>query len=1049
MKKGLDKLKIIIAIFVTILLAGTGCIALAQLPDSRPLTIEKPIDRELKGDEFHSYSLSLQAGQFLNVVVEQNGIDVVVALFDPKNQKIVEVDSPNGTQGSEPISIIIATTGTYRLEVRSLEKTAAPGHYEAKIKELRTATEKDKTTLAAQLLFAEGEQLRLKGTSQSLRDAVKKYEATLPFYHLNGDKLSEAIALNNIGVSYRDLGERQKALDYYALALPIAAALGSKANEATTLNNIGLVYGELGENQKALEYYARALVDLRAVKDVDGEANTLNGIGTICWNLGELQKAIEYLTQALPLRRAAGNQGGEADTLNNIGLIYYDLGVNQKALDYYDQALSLYRAIGDQAGEATTLTNAGLIYHDLGQRQKALEYYNLALPLRRAVGNKSREADTLNSIGGVYRDMGEKQKALEFFSQALPIYRSGGNKDREAIALNNIGLIYSDLGQRQKALDYFVQSMPLRRLSGTRRGEATTLNSLAYDWNLAGNARFAAFYGKLSVNNYQVLRSNVQGLDKNLQKTFLKSIEKPYRSLANALIVQKRYGEAQQILNLFKDQQFFDFRSDKPLDLLVMTPREASLTANFNQKIESVVAIIRESDDLIHNIGERQPTIDEAAKLKVLNGKLISANEDYRAFLKKAEMEFAAPLDERDKVSEVADLGTMQAALRETSRSTGQKTVAVYTLVGDDGFRTLLVTADSITSAAYAIKGKDLNTKALEFWKLLRTPKYDPKYAAKELYDIVFEPLIDKLPKDTKTILWSLDGNLRYVPMATLFDGKQYLIERYQNVVFTRANKEQMMREVDNGRIGTGMGSSEAHKVVLGANSFNASALPSVKTELGRIFRQDSRGVLKGDVLLDERFTKVAMLDALKTRKPLVHIASHFRFVAGDEANSFLLLGDGTPFTLDEMKNQKDLFGGVELLVLSACQTAAQRPDANGREVDGFAELAQRLGAGAVMASLWEVSDNSTAELMTRFYQDYTKTGENKAAAIRKAQLALLKGEYGTFSTENRQLTQDAAEAEIGIKIIPGKLHLYKSNPNQPFAHPFFWSPFILIGNWK
>ena len=111
MKKGLDKLKIIIAIFVTILLAGTGCIALAQLPDSRPLTIEKAVDRELKGDEFHSYSLSLQAGQFLYVVVEQNGIDVVVALFDPKDKKIVEVDSPNGAQGPELISVIIETTG--------------------------------------------------------------------------------------------------------------------------------------------------------------------------------------------------------------------------------------------------------------------------------------------------------------------------------------------------------------------------------------------------------------------------------------------------------------------------------------------------------------------------------------------------------------------------------------------------------------------------------------------------------------------------------------------------------------------------------------------------------------------------------------------------------------------------------------------------------------------------------------------------------------------------------------------------------------------------
>ena len=89
------------------------------------------------------------------------------------------------------------------------------------------------------------------------------------------------------------------------------------------------------------------------------------------------------------------------------------------------------------------------------------------------------------------------------------------------------------------------------------------------------------------------------------------------------------------------------------------------------------------------------------------------------------------------------------------------------------------------------------------------------------------------------------------------------------------------------------------------------------------------------------------------------------------------------------MKKETTLFQGVDLLTLSACNTAATQADANGREVDGFVELAQRLGAGAVMASLWEVSDVSTAELMTRFYQDYRgPSGDNKAEALRKWLLA-------------------------------------------------------------
>ncbi len=394
----------------------------------------------------------------------------------------------------------------------------------------------------------------------------------------------------------------------------------------------------------------------------------------------------------------------------------------------------------------------------------------------------------------------------------------------------------------------------------------------------------------------------------------------------------------------------------------------------------------------------------------------------------------------------------MQAALREVSASTKQKTVAVYTLVGEDNYRALVITPDTISSVSTPIKGKALNGKAQQLWRLLRTPEYDPQPAAKEIYDIVFAPLAAKLPTDTKTILWSLDGNLRYVPVSALHDGKQYLVERYNNVIFTRADNERLTPNVMPNLKGTGFGSSESHTVKLAGETFNAAALPSVKTELARIFKNgnSTAGILPSEVLLDERFTKAGMLAELQKRRPVVHIASHFKFEAGDEARSFLLLGDGMTFTLNEMKREQNLFSGVDLLTLSACQTAAQRADASGREVDGFAELAQRLGAGAVMASLWEVSDNSTAELMSRFYKTYnSQNGANKATSLRSAQIALLRGEYKTASAANRQLTREDAKISDKIKIDSAKLKPFKAAKTAPFAHPYYWSPFILIGNWK
>ncbi|MGH9881515.1 MAG: CHAT domain-containing protein, partial [Pyrinomonadaceae bacterium] len=343
--------------------------------------------------------------------------------------------------------------------------------------------------------------------------------------------------------------------------------------------------------------------------------------------------------------------------------------------------------------------------------------------------------------------------------------------------------------------------------------------------------------------------------------------------------------------------------------------------------------------------------------------------------LKQAESEFSQPPSEKDRVGEIADTRRLQTALRHLKEQTGQNAVAIYTLVGADNYRALVVMPNNITAASQPVKGAVLDEKALQLWALLQSVRYDPAPLAQELYTTVFKPIESQLPKDTSTILWSLDGSLRYLPMAALHDGKQYLFERYNHVVFTRADSERLLRVVSPRWTGLGLGSSEAHTVELLGDRIAFNALPGVTAELRALFRQkgSSGGVLDGEVLPDARFTKTAMLSALKQKRPLVHISSHFAFRPGDEARSFLLLGDGSAMTLEEMKTQTDLFAGVELLTLSACNTAAQQAVQQGvekgREIDGFAELAQRLGAGSVIATLWSVADNSTPWLMREFYQ--------------------------------------------------------------------------------
>jgi CHAT domain-containing protein len=339
------------------------------------------------------------------------------------------------------------------------------------------------------------------------------------------------------------------------------------------------------------------------------------------------------------------------------------------------------------------------------------------------------------------------------------------------------------------------------------------------------------------------------------------------------------------------------------------------------------------------------------------------------------------------------------------SVATSQKTAALYTLIGKDKFYIILVTADGeAKSFASPIKEVDLSQKIVEFYAILQSPAYDPRPLGRDLYNVIFKPVEATLKKSgIQTLMWQLDGNLRYVPIAALFDGEKYLVERYQNVAFTRNDPERMLQKVRPSWTGTGFGSSQQHTVDLLGDGTKVPfpALPGVSDELQSIFRVGAQGsgILSGVVFTDKQFTRNAFYEAMKQRRPLVHISSHFAFRPGDDSRSFLLLGDGTPLTLNEMKRQEKLFDGVELLTLSACNTAATQSDASGKEIDGFAELAQRLGAASVMATLWQVSDSSTPWLMREFYRArQSKGGTTKAEALRNAQLALLNGTANTQS---------------------------------------------------
>jgi CHAT domain-containing protein len=208
-----------------------------------------------------------------------------------------------------------------------------------------------------------------------------------------------------------------------------------------------------------------------------------------------------------------------------------------------------------------------------------------------------------------------------------------------------------------------------------------------------------------------------------------------------------------------------------------------------------------------------------------------------------------------------------------------------------------------------------------------------------------------------------------------------------------------------------------------------------------------AQGVVPGTLQLDEAFTVQTLQETLYRGYPLVHIASHFQLQPGDDTASFLLLGDGQHLPLAELKTWPQPFQGVDLLTLSACNTAVG--GAEGKEVESFAVLAQRQGAKAVLATLWPVADASTTTLMHLFYWlRETQPGLPKVEALRQAQLALLRGTgppgAGTKDTPQHLMQGPDTSGNSHRPLPPVVL-----DGQAPYAHPFYWAPFLLIGNWR
>jgi CHAT domain-containing protein/Tfp pilus assembly protein PilF len=921
--------------------------------------------------------------------------------------------------------------------------------------------------------------------------ALSYFGKALPISQALGDRHGEGIILHRIGKVYSSLGQNQKALEYYEKALPIMQEVKDRDKEAKTLNGLGLVCSALGQRKKALLYFEEALSIRKESGDRAKIGTMLNSIGLLYSEIGQYQKAVEYLEKSLSLKREIGDRSGKSAVLNNLGKVYHHLSRYQEALEYYGEALQIARSLSDRKGEATALDNIGAVYLQLSQKQKAKEYFETALNIRKKIKDRSGEAFTLQKIGALYFDCGERHKALEYYKKTLPISQEVGEKSLEAATLNNIGVVYADLGKKKKALKYHLRVLEIQKKIGDRFSEVVTMENIGssysalgknqkaqkhYEealqiafsigdlnmnavilkefvkfWEKMGQSRFAVFMGKLSVNTFQKMRMNVSSLNLDIQKNYFENKKYVYRKLTDILIEVGRLAEAQQVLDILKEEELYDFTSSnrsapvEPSTTLDFTEPERQWFERYNKVMEKLAAVKNEHHLLEFKIDRN---VDEEKRFQELESQMKEEMKEYKGFM----LQIRKIFNEREKdikKGRIAPsiLPIKAAELRETLRyldetDCGRHAVIQY-LAFKDRISVILTVPFKQVVKQFKIDEEELNRMLMTYRYFMMKPGRGaiPIDRGKEVenkrykkmkgyenrfYKMIFTEIDEELKEYGITnLVVSLDGVLRYLPLGILWDGKHYLLQRYRIAIITPSSLKNIKEEPVRRKKILGLG--------VGQGGEGFAPLPNVGSEIRAIVEDEEKGysgVIKGKAFIDNDFTKDTMVTQLNSDGySLVHIASHFKFSPGDETRNKLLLGDGSTLKLSEIRRMGKLFKNVDLLVLSACQTGV---GGNGEEIEGFGELAQQSGARSVVASLWPVADKSTRDLMVTFYEKL-KEGKitSKIEALRQAQLEL-------------------AGLEDLLKVKRDKKKAGKvTSKKTRYSHPYYWGPFILIGNWR
>jgi CHAT domain-containing protein/uncharacterized protein HemY len=918
----------------------------------------------------------------------------------------------------------------------------------------------------------------------------------------------EALALDTLARSYIFLGDVQKTTEFSQQSLAAAQRIQNKRFEGRALALLGASYNALGDYQKAIELSRKSFIIAQEIKDRDLEYLATYTLADVYYTLSENKQAVKFAQKALGIALELQNPSSTGETLVLLGKIYDSSKEYAQAIKMAQKGLTIAQRLKNHVLEAKALNTVGSAYYSLDEYQKALEFAQKSLAIAREIKKPSEEISASITLSGVYARLGdykrfdefsqqaltlarnnakdpilevyalliisvnsfsqkdyqkmlqsaqqgisvadtitiphdkeqfklinllllsagyngsqEYSKAVELATQALKMAQEQEDEDWQGRALNLLGDIYRKTGQREKAIDAYGESLSLGE------DDPNAQAGIARVYQDLGLPTTAITHYKQAINQIEDTRKDISGLPKDLQKSFLKAFNgldnirntDIYRELADLLIAQGSFGEAQQVMELLKIQELNDF-SKKTRSLIPISTVELSSTEKF---------ILADYGDLIGFI--QKVATCQAKQCPDLDTLIEQRDRLNRAFIDRMKgIEQQAAEARKTGIASRKDDFTEQA-----EKIVAQpQTLLIYPLVLNDRVRVLWTATGKVYGATECLIGQDQlwkETKA--FHNELRTPSSldQAKAKGKTLYDCLVAPLEGIIKANNiKHLVFAPDLATNYIPLGALYDGNQFLIQRFtiSNIVDARSTDTDAHFPQNPQVLALGMSKS----ATTGTTTF--PPLLSVPPELASIVKTSAphaQGVFPGIELLNADFTQTGFARKLRQGNfTILHFATHAAFTPTNPNGSFLLLGDGKALTIPDIQNLDGL-RTVHLVVLSACQTALSDAK-DGVEVRAISSYFLSR-AKTVVASLWNVNDSSTALIMQQFYK-HLASGMTKTEALQKVQQDFISGKHLPAAA-------DRLRSDIDVTAIDSTREARPPN----FTHPYYWAPFILIGN--